>query len=315
MSMSLHVPSASWDLRYLRLAKHVALWSKDPSTQCGAILVRPDKTLASLGFNGFHPHMEDRAEWYQDRSEKYPRILHSEWNSIRNSRDFDLTDYTVYAWPMPPCNACTACLIQRKCRRCVCLKPEPEKLERWSSQFKYATEMWEEVKADLVYSDQALELYPALEFLVDVSKWNSRFLNLAKEVQSWSKDKQAPRATILVRSDKTVSSIGFNGFPQGVNDNALLNPTLENQTERFAKMVSSERNAILFSRDFDKKDYTAYCWPGPPDLNSTVHLLAEGVMHLVYAYVEGDSELDAKVREAWMEVGGSITGIKIKAWE
>jgi hypothetical protein len=30
-----------WDKRFLLLARHVAGWSKDPSTQCGAVIVQP----------------------------------------------------------------------------------------------------------------------------------------------------------------------------------------------------------------------------------------------------------------------------------
>ena len=43
-----------WDRRFLRLAREVASWSKDPSTKVGAVLVDPlDNTIVSLGYNGF----------------------------------------------------------------------------------------------------------------------------------------------------------------------------------------------------------------------------------------------------------------------
>ena len=42
-----------WDARFLDLAVYVADWSKDPSTKVGAVLVRPDRTIAALGFNRF----------------------------------------------------------------------------------------------------------------------------------------------------------------------------------------------------------------------------------------------------------------------
>lgn len=304
-----------WDLRYLRLAKHVALWSKDPSTKCGAIIVRDDHTLASLGFNGFHRHMEDKPEWLDNREEKYPRILHSEWNSIQNTKEYDFSKYSVYAWPMPPCNACTASLIQKKLRRCVCLKPNEEKLSRWATQFTYALDMWQQVGAEVVHvpSEIELELYPHLCYMSPdlIGKWDDRFLEIAREVQTWSKDVTTPRSTILIRPDNTVSSLGFNGYPQGVNDFALQNPSPSNKEERDAQMISSERNAILFSRDTDMSDYKAFCWPGPPSLNASVHLLAKGVKHLYYAYVGVDT-IEPSVKSAWEEVGGTITAIEIK---
>ena len=44
---------ADWDQRFIALADHIGQWSKDPSTQQGAVIVRPDKTIAATGFNGF----------------------------------------------------------------------------------------------------------------------------------------------------------------------------------------------------------------------------------------------------------------------
>ena len=48
-----------WDRRFLALAEHVADWSKDPSTKTGAVIVRPDRTIASMGYNGFPRGMAD----------------------------------------------------------------------------------------------------------------------------------------------------------------------------------------------------------------------------------------------------------------
>ena len=40
-----------WNVRFLDLARFIAAWSKDPSTKVGAVLVRPDRTIAAVGFN------------------------------------------------------------------------------------------------------------------------------------------------------------------------------------------------------------------------------------------------------------------------
>lgn len=44
---------SKWDSRFMDLARLVAGWSKDPSTQVGAVIVDPDKRIVSTGFNGF----------------------------------------------------------------------------------------------------------------------------------------------------------------------------------------------------------------------------------------------------------------------
>ena len=51
-----------WDMRFAQLAKLVSLWSKDPSTKVGSVIVRPDKTIASVGFNGFPKGVPDEPE-------------------------------------------------------------------------------------------------------------------------------------------------------------------------------------------------------------------------------------------------------------
>ena len=44
--------SNKWETRFLEMARLVSGWSKDPSTKVGAVIVRPDKTIASVGYNG-----------------------------------------------------------------------------------------------------------------------------------------------------------------------------------------------------------------------------------------------------------------------
>jgi dCMP deaminase len=56
-----------WDERYLSLAKEIATWSKDPSTQVGAVIVGSKKEVLSQGFNGFPRNINDSDERYNDR--------------------------------------------------------------------------------------------------------------------------------------------------------------------------------------------------------------------------------------------------------
>ena len=41
-----------WDHRYLLLAKEVGSWSKDPSTQIGAVAVGSKGQVLAQGYNG-----------------------------------------------------------------------------------------------------------------------------------------------------------------------------------------------------------------------------------------------------------------------
>ena len=99
-----------WDLRFLDLAKRVAQWSKDPSTKTGAAIVRGKKIIA-VGFNGFPTCMEDRPEWYNDRNEKYSRIIHCEINALISAQQ-SVDKATLYTWPFACCDRCVVQMLQ-----------------------------------------------------------------------------------------------------------------------------------------------------------------------------------------------------------
>jgi dCMP deaminase len=45
--------------RFLQLAEFIAGWSRDSSTHCGAVIVRPNRTIASVRYNGFPRGCDD----------------------------------------------------------------------------------------------------------------------------------------------------------------------------------------------------------------------------------------------------------------
>ena len=70
-----------WDRRFLGLAAHIATWSKDPSTKVGAVIVRPNKTIVSVGFNGLPRGVDDLDSRYNERALKYAMTVHAEANA------------------------------------------------------------------------------------------------------------------------------------------------------------------------------------------------------------------------------------------
>lgn len=111
-----------WDMRFALMAKLVSLWSKDPSTKVGSVLVRPDKTIASVGFNGFPKGVPDRADWYLDKGIKYKIVKHAEENAILFANE-NISGYTLYVYPLPPCSSCAGDIIQRGIKRVVAIVP------------------------------------------------------------------------------------------------------------------------------------------------------------------------------------------------
>ena len=110
-----------WDNRFLNLARTVASWSKDPSTKTGAVIVRPDKTVAALGYNGFARGCDDSDGLYNDRQEKLGRVIHAEMNAILSARE-PLHGYTLYTSFMC-CDRCAVHMIQAGIKRVVAEKP------------------------------------------------------------------------------------------------------------------------------------------------------------------------------------------------
>jgi dCMP deaminase len=131
-----------WDGRFLDLAEFVAAWSKDPSTKVGAVLVRPDRTVAAIGFNGFPRGVLDHVERYDDRPTKYEMVVHAELNALLSTRE-DLENYTLYVTPLPPCGQCAAAIIQRGIGRIV-VAMSKDLPETWAKKWELASTMFSE---------------------------------------------------------------------------------------------------------------------------------------------------------------------------
>lgn len=141
-----------WHRRFLSLAQHISTWSKDPSTQTGAVIVRPDKTIASLGYNGFPRGLMDSEELLSNREEKYERILHAEVNAMLSSRE-KLSGYSIYVYPFQPCSRCAVMLIQSGITQVIAPKPDKERLDRWGETFARAKLMFREADIELLEID------------------------------------------------------------------------------------------------------------------------------------------------------------------
>lgn len=136
--------SAKWDQRFLKLAGHIAGWSKDPSTQVGCVVVGEDREIRSTGFNGFPRGIADDAERLGDRDQKYPLICHAEENAIMHAARIGLSlkGCTAYVtWP--PCTRCARSLIQAGVVEVV-YPADSSVPERWQEDFEMSTAMMDE---------------------------------------------------------------------------------------------------------------------------------------------------------------------------
>jgi len=140
---------AYWNEYFIEMAEFVSCKSKDPSTKVGAVIVRPDHTVAATGYNGFPRGMSDAKELYANREIKLQRSIHAEMNAIITARE-PLMGYTLYVWPFHTCSMCSLNIIQTGIIRVV-YPPLPDRLfDRWSEDFVLAAEFYDEANVETV---------------------------------------------------------------------------------------------------------------------------------------------------------------------
>ncbi len=141
-----------WDKRFLGMAAFVATWSKDPSTQVGAVITDDNNRVISVGYNGFPKGVKDDAR-LADREQKLKIIVHAERNALLFASR-DVTGCHLHTYPFMPCFVCAGMIIQAGIKRVVTIKNNNP---RWKEDFKISKGLFDEVGIDLIE-------YPNLTF-------------------------------------------------------------------------------------------------------------------------------------------------------
>ena len=140
-----------WQARFLALTKEIASWSKDSGTKVGSVIVRPDRTICSVGFNGFPRGIEDNPSAIANRDTKLLRTIHAELNAILSAKE-PLNGYSIFVWPFQPCSQCAAAIIQSGIKDVYCPFTDHSSNDRWSESFKNALQMLDEANVRVIYS-------------------------------------------------------------------------------------------------------------------------------------------------------------------
>jgi dCMP deaminase len=77
---------------------------------------------------------------------------------------------------------------------------------------------------------------------MQVADWDSRFIQLAMHIATWSKDRSTKVGCVIVGPLNEIRAVGYNGFPRWVDD------SVEERHTRPAKYLwteHAERNAIF----------------------------------------------------------------------
>ena len=119
--------------------------SKDPSTKVGAVLVRPDMKMASIGFNGFPKRMLDNPDYLSKpefRDQKLKRMVHAEINAINLCETTATEGYHMIVTRHP----CGQCALQIACTGItdVWYLEDEDYETRWSESVSDACQIFEE---------------------------------------------------------------------------------------------------------------------------------------------------------------------------
>lgn len=114
-------------------------------------------------------------------------------------------------------------------------------------------------------------------------KWHVRFLKLAHEVSTWSKDPSTTVGCVLAR-DRRVISTGFNGFPRNISDSF---DRLMDREQKYEITVHAEVNAVTTAalHGVSTENCTAYVTFSPCSRCASV-LINAGITAV---YVSGGS--------------------------
>ncbi len=132
-----------WEVRWLQCALENAHFSKDPSTKCGAVIVDPcGKRRVSEGYNGFPKTIADTKERIGDRDFKYSAVIHAEMNAILAAK-CDLHDHMLFV-SGPPCDRCSAHIVQTGISRVAWLSPTQDYWDRWEESCLFGRHLMDE---------------------------------------------------------------------------------------------------------------------------------------------------------------------------
>lgn len=141
----------AWGDRYISLAKEISTWSKDPSTQVGAVVIGNNGEVLSQGYNGFPRSIKDTPQRLKDRGKKYNLVVHAEMNAIYNAslNGVSLKGSTLYVYGLPICNECAKGVIQVGIDKVIATRPADYNKE-WDESIKDAKALFKEAEVEYI---------------------------------------------------------------------------------------------------------------------------------------------------------------------
>jgi len=115
------------------------------------------------------------------------------------------------------------------------------------------------------------------------TKWDTRYLSLAKLVSSWSKDPSTKVGAVAVGEHGQILSQGYNGFPRGVAD---VETILNDRELKYRYTIHAEMNCIYNASlsGISLKNSSLYVYGLPICHECAKGVIQSGVSRVVSAY-------------------------------
>ena len=127
-------------------------------------------------------------------------------------------------------------------------------------------------------------------------KWDHRFLRMAAEYASWSKDPSTQVGCVIVDpKTRRILSGGYNGFPRGIQDSP---ERLNNRDVKYQLIVHAEMNAIYnaTSSGVSLEGATLYCVGLPTCSQCALGVIQTGIKRVV---IGCDDPIPDRWKEHW----------------
>lgn len=113
-------------------------------------------------------------------------------------------------------------------------------------------------------------------------KWDKRFMRVAQEISSWSKDPSKQIGAVAVNSDRRILATGYNGFPKGIED---FPERYEDRNIKYDLVVHAEMNCIYNAtfNGISLKDATLYVYGLPVCHDCAKGIIQVGINRIVMA--------------------------------
>jgi len=115
-----------------------------------------------------------------------------------------------------------------------------------------------------------------------VLEWDERFLALAKQISTWSKDPSRQVGAVAIGKNKEILSQGYNGFPRGIADSFTR---YHDREEKYKRIVHAEMNVIYNAchNGVSLQDATLYVYGLPVCHECAKGIIQTGIHKVVMA--------------------------------